>query len=81
MTKDSDFGLGFGLTEDQITFREQAKRFFIDTFRPLEQKMDEQAWMPDDAYSKLGEMGYLGLTIPDTYGGYRLGLSHSRPNY
>jgi len=69
MTKDSDFGLGFGLTEDQITFREQAKRFFIDTFRPLEQKMDEQAWMPDDAYSKLGEMGYLGLTIPDTYGG------------
>lgn len=60
---------GFGLSEDQITFAEQAKRFFVDRFRPLERKMDEDAWMPDDAYPQLGEMGYLGLTIPEAYGG------------
>ncbi len=38
-------------------------------FHPLEQRMDEEAWWPDDMFQKLGHMGYLGMTIPEAYGG------------
>ena len=34
--------------------------------------MDEEAWMPDDAFPRLGQMGYRGLTIPEEYGGSAL---------
>lgn len=49
--------------------RDQAHRYFMDTWHPLEREMDERAWMPPDAFRQLGEMGYLGLTIPEEHGG------------
>lgn len=64
--------LGYSLSEDQRALHSEAQRFFIETFRPLERKMDEEAWMPDDAFPRLGQMGYLGLTIPEEYGGSAL---------
>ena len=57
------------LGDEQSAVRDEARRFFIDTFRPLERRMDEEAWMPEEAFRQLGSMGYLGLTVPERYGG------------
>lgn len=62
----------FVLGEEQQLIRDQARKYFMETFHPLERRMDEEAWMPPDAFRQLGEMGYLGLTVPDSHGGSNL---------
>jgi hypothetical protein len=36
---------------------------------PLQQRQDDEDWWPDEAFRGLGDMGYLGQTIPEEYGG------------
>ena len=36
--------------------------------------MDNEEWWPEDLFPELGELGFLGLTIPERYGGVGLGL-------
>ncbi|MCH9671304.1 MAG: acyl-CoA dehydrogenase family protein, partial [Gammaproteobacteria bacterium] len=66
--------IAFALTDEQIAIRDSAERYFMEAFHPLERQMDEEAWMPDDAFAKLGAMGYLGMTVPAEFGGS--GLSY-----
>jgi len=65
--------MSFDLTADQHMLIDNARRYFVDEFRPLERRMDEEAWMPPDAFRRLGEMGFLGITIPESHGGSGLG--------
>ncbi|MEM7252844.1 MAG: acyl-CoA dehydrogenase family protein [Pseudomonadota bacterium] len=59
----------FALSDEPRAMRDQARRFFMDELHPLERKMDEEAWWPDDMFARLGAMGYLGMTIPVEHGG------------
>lgn len=59
----------FDLTSDQQTVLDQADRFSFNELYPLAEKMDNEEWWPDLAFPKLGEVGYLGITVPEQYGG------------
>jgi isovaleryl-CoA dehydrogenase len=50
-----------------------ASRYFQDRLYPLQQRMDDEEWWPDAEFRALGEMGFLGLTVPQEYGGQGLG--------
>ena len=64
----------FILTQDQIALKDASERFFMDRFHPLNARMDEEDWWPDEVFPALGEMGYLGLTVAGEFGGQDLDL-------
>jgi isovaleryl-CoA dehydrogenase len=59
----------FSLTPDQQALLDHADRYARNELYPLAQKMDDEEWWPAQAFSKLGEIGLLGITIPEQYGG------------
>lgn len=63
------------MTLDEITsLVDYASRYFMEKLHPLQQRMDDEEWWPDAEFRALGEMGFLGITIPQEYGGQ--GLSY-----
>jgi isovaleryl-CoA dehydrogenase len=58
-----------GLSADESEILSQADRFAQHELYPLAQRMDDEEWWPTDAFAKLAEYGYLGVTAPDEYGG------------
>jgi isovaleryl-CoA dehydrogenase len=64
----------FGLNEEQESVLDQADRFARNELYPLAQRMDDEEWWPDDAFPKMGDVGFLGATIPEEYGGAGMDL-------
>lgn len=60
---------GFDLTEDQSETLATADRYGRAELYPLAARMDNEESWPDAAFRKLGAEGYLGITIPEAYGG------------
>ncbi|MAL77806.1 MAG: acyl-CoA dehydrogenase [Sneathiella sp.] len=65
-------GKQFGLTEEQIEICAHASELFKEKLYPLQQKMDDEDWWPEEAFREIAGMGYLGTTIPPEYGGQGL---------
>ncbi|MBL8570736.1 MAG: acyl-CoA dehydrogenase family protein [Phreatobacter sp.] len=59
----------FDLTPDQREILDLASRFSQDELLPLQQRMDDEEWWPPEAMPKLAEMGFLGVTVPESLGG------------
>jgi len=59
----------FDLTPDQREILDLASRFSQDELLPLQQRMDDEEWWPPQAMPKLAEMGFLGVTVPESLGG------------
>ena len=59
----------FDLNAEQQEILAQADRFAFNELYPLAERMDNEEWWPEDAFGKLGEIGYLGITVPEAYGG------------
>jgi isovaleryl-CoA dehydrogenase len=71
---DSDFGLGEGIDE----IREQVRRFAAEQIAPRAADIDRSNEFPRDLWPKLGELGLLGMTVPERWGGTGLGyLAHA----
>ena len=64
----------FALTADQQALLEQADRYGRERLAPLAPRMDADEWWPEELFPELGELGFLGITIPERYGGVGLGL-------
>ena len=62
----------FSLTGDQQEILDTADRYMRDNIYPLNQRMDEDEWWPDEEFRALGKMGYLGVTAPADLGGAEL---------
>jgi|HubBroStandDraft_1064217.scaffolds.fasta_scaffold00067_19 isovaleryl-CoA dehydrogenase len=62
------------LTEDERELREAARRFSRKEIAPIADRMDREDYFPRDVFGRLGEQGFLGVTIPEAHGG--LGLSY-----
>jgi len=63
-----------GLTPDQYAVLEAADRYAREQLYPLARRMDEEEWWPHEAFARVGADGYLGITVPQTYGGAGLDL-------
>ena len=70
-----DFNFGLGDTLD--TVREQARRFARQQIAPLADEIDRSNEFPRTLWPALGELGLLGITVPEAMGGADLGyLAH-----
>jgi isovaleryl-CoA dehydrogenase len=70
---DFDFGLG----EDLDLLRESVQSFAADRIAPRAEAIDRDNEFPRDLWPELGELGLLGITVDEEYGGAGLGyLAH-----
>ncbi|MCA3245965.1 MAG: isovaleryl-CoA dehydrogenase [Azospirillum sp.] len=77
MTRNSLPPFDFGLGEDIDMLREQIARFCADEIAPRAAEIDKSNDFPMDLWRKFGDMGLLGITVEETYGGSAQGyLAH-----
>jgi len=57
------------LSENQIMIRDVARRFAQEQIAPIAHEIDEEARFPMEIIEKLGEIGFLGCTVPEEWGG------------
>ena len=70
-------GLNFALGPDVDALRETVRRFAARDVAPLAEEADRANAFPAHLWRKMGGLGLLGLTVPDTYGGAGMGyLAH-----
>ncbi len=61
--------LAFDLSVEQQATLEAASAYARRELYPLAARMDQEEWWPAAAFAKLGAEGYLGVTVPEQYGG------------
>jgi isovaleryl-CoA dehydrogenase len=49
--------------------REMTESFAEEEVRPLAEEMDKTMVFPHHMWARMGEMGFLGMTAPEKYGG------------
>ena len=57
------------LTEEQRMIRDMAREFAQAELAPHAGRWDEEGWIPDAVVAKLGELGLLGMVVPEEWGG------------
>jgi alkylation response protein AidB-like acyl-CoA dehydrogenase len=62
-------GHAFDLTEDQQAVRDMVRDFAESEIRPIAAKIDETHEFPAETTRKMGELGLLGMFVPESYGG------------
>jgi len=71
------FEFDFGHGEELELLRETVRGFATDRIAPLARDIDQQNAFPAELWAELGELGLLGITVEDGYGGSELGyLAH-----
>ena len=66
-----EFNFGHGDIIDSV--REQVRRFAQERIAPRAAEIDRSNRFPRDLWPQLGELGFLGLTVSEDYGGTGLG--------
>ena len=70
--------LNFGLGEDIDMLRDQVYQFAQNEIAPLAEKADADNQFPNELWTKLGDMGLLGVTVSEQYCGSDMGyLAHT----
>ena len=73
----SDFGLNFDLGETVDLLRSQVQAFAADEILPRAAAIDRDNAFPADLWRKMGDLGVLGITVEEEYGGAGMGyLEH-----
>lgn len=62
------------LTEDQLMIQELAKKFADEVVAATVTDLDQRHAFPEEEVKQCGEMGFLGVCVPEEYGG--AGLDH-----
>ncbi|HTY38139.1 MAG TPA: acyl-CoA dehydrogenase [Bacteroidota bacterium] len=61
--------MDFQLSEMHQMIRETARKFAQDELAPTVLERDEKELFPYDAVRKMGELGFMGMMVPEQYGG------------
>ena len=64
----------YGLTEDQLSVQELAKKFADEVVAATVTDLDRKHEFPLEEVKQCGEMGFLGICVPEEYGG--AGMDH-----
>lgn len=62
------------LTNEERMLAETMYKWTVQEIAPLQEKIDDEDWFPEDFFRKLGELGMLGITIDEEYGGVGQGI-------
>jgi acyl-CoA dehydrogenase len=62
-------GVDFSLSEDQRLLRDEVRRFAVERIQPGTAERDREHRFPLDIFKEMGEMGLLGMLVPEEYGG------------
>jgi alkylation response protein AidB-like acyl-CoA dehydrogenase len=57
------------LTEEQVMIRDMARDFARNEIAPHAQAWEKAGWIDDGLVAKMGELGLLGMIVPDEWGG------------
>jgi acyl-CoA dehydrogenase len=57
----------FGAEHEEL--RASIRRFVAAELRPHASEWEDARWFPDDVFSRMAQLGFLGLKYPETYGG------------
>lgn len=69
--------LNYNLGETLNLLRESVQRFAVQEIAPLAAEIDRSNQFPNELWRKMGNMGLLGITVAEEYGGVNLGyLAH-----
>lgn len=64
----------FELSMEERMLRDMVYDWSVKELGPLQEKIDEEDWTPPDFFRNLGELGILGITIAEEYGGSAQGI-------
>ena len=68
----------FDLGEDIAALRDMVHRWAQDVVRPVAAEIDQTNAFPAELWREMGELGLLGITVPEEYGGAGMGyLAHA----
>ena len=65
--------LNFGLSEELEALRDMVHRFAQDRIAPIADEIDRSNEFPNDLWREMGELGLLGITVPEEFGGADMG--------
>src|ERR1043165_178706 len=66
-------GMNFSLNENQLMIADMIKKFGDAHIRPKMMEWDESQEFPVEVFKKLGELGLMGVLVPEEYGGAGFG--------
>lgn len=71
-------GLKFSLGETITMLRETVHQFAQKEIAPIAEHIDAQNEFPNELWQKFGDLGLLGISVPESYGGVDMGyLAHA----
>lgn len=66
--------MNFDLSETQTLIRDTARKFAREVVAPRARQLDREEIFPVEAYRQMGELGLLGVNVPNEYGGAEAGV-------
>jgi len=63
----------YGFTDEHQQIFDMVYRFAREELHPLSARMDKEDWFPEEQFRSLHEVGLLGTSVPEEYGGQGLG--------
>ncbi|MDH3404254.1 MAG: acyl-CoA dehydrogenase family protein [Acidobacteriota bacterium] len=73
LATESSSAISFALTEGQRAARDAAREFARREIDPLVDEIDEAQRFPGELFVQAGELGFLGILVPEEYGGSGMG--------
>jgi isovaleryl-CoA dehydrogenase len=68
----------FDLGEDVAALRDMVHRWAQDRVKPIAEEVDRTNAFPNDLWREMGDLGLLGITVDEAYGGVGMGyLAHT----
>jgi butyryl-CoA dehydrogenase len=66
--------MDFELAEEQLMVRETTRAFVEREVKPVAQRLDREAIYPSELVKRLGELGLMGILVPQEFGGSGMDL-------